>query len=64
MKSIIKIPKSVQQTAMKKSVDGIIDILLRMYEAYVGEMDFGNFCIHVQSLSAEEFYKLPIKEKN
>lgn len=64
MKSIIKIPKSVQQTAMKKSVDGIIDILLRMYKAYDGEMDFGNFCIYVQSLTAEEFYKLPIKEKN
>lgn len=49
---------------MKKSVDGIIDILLRMYEAYDGDMDFGNFCIHVQSLAGEEFYKLPIKEKN
>lgn len=64
MKSMIKIPKKIQQEAMKKSVDGIIDILLRMYEAYDGDMDFGNFCIHVQSLTAEEFYKLPIKEKN
>lgn len=64
MKSMIKIPKEIQQKAMKKSVDGIIDILLRMYEAYDGDMDFGNFCIHVQSLAGEEFYKLPIKEKN
>lgn len=64
MRSMIKIPKNIQQTAMKKSVDGIIDILMRMYEAYNGAMDFGNFCIHVQSITAEEFYKLPIKEKN
>ena len=64
MKSPIKIPQSIQQNAMKKSIDGIIDILLRIYEAYDGDMNFGNFCIHMQSLTAEEFYKLPIKEKN
>lgn len=64
MKSPKVIKNKIQQGAMKRTVDGIINVLMQMYEADESGMDFGNFCIKISEMSPEDFYKLPIAKKN
>lgn len=57
----MKLPnKEIQKKAIKKTVDGIIDILLRMYEKDETGKTFEHFCQWITTLEAEEFYELTI----
>lgn len=62
MKSIIKIPKEVQNKAIKKTVDGIIDIIIRAYEASTLEVDFETFVRSIPYMEAKEFLNLTTKK--
>lgn len=54
---------SLQQDAMKKVTDGIIDILLRMYAMDTSGCTLLEFMYKCRDLTAKEFYALPIKPK-
>lgn len=62
MKSIIKIPKEVQNKAIKKTVDGIIDTIIRAHEANYPELDFEVFVRSIPYMKAEEFMNLTTKK--
>lgn len=57
------LPTDIKQKAMKMTVDGIIDVLYRMWLANAddnGYKDFRAFCLDIQEMSADEFYALKI----
>lgn len=67
----IKIPKNIQKQATKKTIDGIIDILLRMYQAYKDDCltnhkipdEFEWFCLAIIQDTPDEFYDRPIAKE-
>lgn len=56
------IKMDIQQKAMKKTVDGILDIVLRLYAADTTGCTLLEFIYRVRDLSPEEFYALPIEK--
>lgn len=62
MKSIIKIPKEVQNKAIKKTVDGIINIIIEAYEANNYDEDFETFIRSILYMEADEFLNLTTKK--
>lgn len=64
-------PMAIKREAMKRTVDGIIDILLRMHqkanEARINACDepieFEAFCKHITTISADEFYSMELAQK-
>lgn len=52
----------IQQKAMKKTVDGILDIVLRMYAMDTSGCSLLEFIYRLRDLSPEEFYALPIEK--
>lgn len=55
----------LQNDATKKVVDGIIDILFRIYDAQAedGEKDFLAFCVNIKHMTTDEFINAPILPK-
>lgn len=55
----------LQNDATKKVVDGIIDILFRMFDAQAddGEKDFIAFCVNIKHMTTDEFISAPILPK-
>lgn len=58
MKAIMKIPKEIQQKAIKKTVDGIVNIIIQAYEASNYEVDFETFVKSIPYMDAHEFLRL------
>lgn len=53
----------IQQDAMKKTVDGILDVVIRMYGADTSGCTLLEFIYKIKDMSAEEFYALPVPRK-
>lgn len=62
----MKLPKNVKQNlnqkVMKKTVDGILDVVLRMYAMDTSGCTLLEFIYRLRDLSPEEFYALPIEK--
>ena len=62
----MKLPKNVKQNlnqkVMKKTVDGILDVVLRMYAMDTSGCTLLEFIYILRDLSPEEFYALPIEK--
>lgn len=57
--------KVIGQKAIHKTIIGIIGVVKRMYEAQEKEtaLPYEEFLTKLENTTAEEFYNLPIKEK-
>lgn len=64
----MKQPKSIkldiQKQIMKKTTDGIINVLFRMYEASDKHCEFAEFCKELLNDTPEQFYARPIKAEH
>lgn len=55
--------ENLKASAMKKTTDGIIDVLLRMYAADTSGCMLLEFLYKVKEDSPSEFYNRPIQKK-
>lgn len=60
MKLSKNVKLNVNQKVMKKTVDGILDVVLRMYAMDTSGCTLFEFIYRLRDLSPEEFYALPI----